>query len=92
MEAGLIGFAVLLAMAFAGIHLGVAMFLTGFFIAAHYDYFLLSFEIFNQFTHGGGILRKFRIFQINGGLYFWHSSIAIAVASPPPMHRAATPR
>ncbi|HIC60802.1 MAG TPA: TRAP transporter large permease [Rhodospirillales bacterium] len=31
MEAGLIGFAVLLAMAFAGIHLGVAMFLTGFF-------------------------------------------------------------
>lgn len=31
MEVGLIGFAVLLAMAFAGIHLGVAMFLTGFF-------------------------------------------------------------
>ena len=31
MEAGLIGFVVLLAMAFAGIHLGVAMFLTGFF-------------------------------------------------------------
>ena len=30
MEAGLIGFSVLLAMAFAGIHLGVAMFLTGF--------------------------------------------------------------
>ena len=31
MEAGLIGFAALLGMAFAGIHLGVAMFLTGFF-------------------------------------------------------------
>ena len=31
MEAGLLGFALLLAMAFAGIHLGVAMFLTGFF-------------------------------------------------------------
>ena len=30
MEAGLIGFVLLLAMAFAGIHLGVAMFLTGF--------------------------------------------------------------
>ncbi len=31
MEAGLLGFALLLAMAFAGIHLGVAMFITGFF-------------------------------------------------------------
>ena len=31
METGLIGFVALLAMAFAGIHLGVAMFLTGFF-------------------------------------------------------------
>ena len=31
MEAGLLGFSLLLAMAFAGIHLGVAMFLTGFF-------------------------------------------------------------
>ena len=31
MEAGLLGFALLLVMAFAGIHLGVAMFLTGFF-------------------------------------------------------------
>ncbi len=31
MEAGLFGFALLLGMAFAGIHLGVAMFLTGFF-------------------------------------------------------------
>ena len=30
MEAGLIGFAILLGLAFAGIHLGVAMFLTGF--------------------------------------------------------------
>lgn len=31
MEAGLLGFTLLLAMAFAGIHLGVAMFITGFF-------------------------------------------------------------
>mgnify|MGYP001230993446 CR=1 FL=1 len=31
MEAGLIGFALLLSLAFAGLHLGVAMFLTGFF-------------------------------------------------------------
>ena len=30
MEIGLIGFAVLLSLAFAGLHLGVAMFLTGF--------------------------------------------------------------